>query len=645
MEAAEADNRSWRSVCLAALAGLAIVAAAVSGGAYGVIARSEVFVLLWWTLVLGLLLTLLPRARCTGFMAASLVAFGLLAAWTGLSLAWTESQERTFIELARVLGFTGVVLVAGLSFKGTEWRMAVAAVTAAAVAVCALAMLSRLAPGLFDNPLAGAGLLRRLAFPLNYWNALGCWSAMTVALSFAWCVHARTWAARGAALAGTCLAADVAYLTYSRSATAAVAIAVVAVAALSGRRWLAGAHALFAVAGTGIVIAAVRAAPEVAHGSGGEGGGRVAMIAGLVFLACPLAALLTRRAGLERRRAPRRAVRVALVTAGVVALFTAAAVGPALARGAWHSFNRPTPSLRGDPAHRFGTLGGTRRALWSATLDAFSARPLAGTGAGTFEFVWNRGPNRAYYVRDAHSLYLESLGELGLPGALLVVAALGCLLSAAVRTVVREPDAAGAATGAVAALLVYCVCAGVDWMWESTAVTVMALALGGLAAAAGAKPARPLGAARRVGVAVVAALILAVQLPVLAAAVQLRASAQAVRAGDVEQAVGAATSAVDAAPWGAAGYAQRALVLERLGLGARAAADARRATRAEPTNWRHWLVLARIDAERGRVRAAIAAARRAAALNPHAPLFATPQRPPRHRARSSSQVAGTTTTQ
>ncbi|MEA2134465.1 MAG: hypothetical protein QOC68_2374 [Solirubrobacteraceae bacterium] len=629
MDAAETDSRRWPAWCLAALLALGLFAAALEGGAYAPIVRGEAFVLLWWPLVLALAFALLPRARRTRIMTISLMGWIALAGWIALSLLWTESRERTFIELARVIGFAGLVLAAAVSFRGDEWRPAVAAVTGAAVAVCALAMTSRLAPGLFDNPLRSAGLLRRLAFPLNYWNALGCWSAMTVALSLAWSAHARSWPVRGAALAGGCLAAIVAYLTYSRSATAGVLIGALAVVGLSRHRWLAGAHALVALAGTGIIVLAVRAAPEISRGTGGEGGRTVAMIAGLVFLACPLAALLTRRAGLETRRMPPRHARVAVIVAGVLALLAAAAAGPALANRAWESFHRPTPSLTGDPVQRFATLGGTRSALWGAALRAFADHPLGGTGAGTFEFSWNRDPHRAYRARDAHSLYLESLGELGLPGALLVLAALGSLLAAAVRVALSKSDAGGAAAGAAAALLVFCVCAGVDWMWESTVVTALAITLGGLAAAAGARPSGPLGARRRVGATIVAVVALGVQLPVLASAVQVRVSQRATQAGDFDEAVTAATTAVQVAPWGATGYAQRAVVLERLGLGARAATDARRATAREPTNWEHWLVLARIEAERGRVRPAIAAARRAAALNPRAPLFAGPKRPTR----------------
>jgi cytochrome c-type biogenesis protein CcmH/NrfG len=108
---------------------------------------------------------------------------------------------------------------------------------------------------------------------------------------------------------------------------------------------------------------------------------------------------------------------------------------------------------------------------------------------------------------------------------------------------------------------------------------------------------------------------------VLGAATQIRASQHATKRGDLERAVVDATNAVQVAPWQASGYVQRALVLERLGLAARAAADARRAIQREPTNWEHWLILARIQAERGNVRGAVAAARRSAALNPQAPLF------------------------
>jgi hypothetical protein len=578
---------------------------------------------IWWSLTLGLSFGLFPRARPNRAVFLPVLCWIVLVAWLAVGLMWTESAERTVIELTRVTGLAGIVIGVGWSFVGREWRLAAAALTAAAAGVCLVALVSRLAPDLLASPLRSSGLVRRLSFPLNYWNALGCWAAMTVALTLPWSAHARPWPARGVALAGTCLATSVAYLTYSRSAVAGVVIAAAAVLALCPHRWLVAVHIAAAAAGTAAVIFAIRSEPAIARGTGGAGGATVALVAVVAMAACVLVAWATARSRLDRLRTSPSRTRVALGVCVVAVLFGAVTVGPALANRAWRSFEQPTPALTADPAQRFATLGGTRRALWGAALSAFRRDPLKGTGAGTFEFVWNRDARRSYFVRDAHSLYIESLGELGLPGALLVVAALGTLLAGAVRATLAETDTAGrgAAVGCCAALLVFCVTAGVDWVWESTAVAAMALAAGSVAAGARAAPAPRRAIARRAPLAIGALLVVAIQAPVLGAAAQIRASQQAAADGDLEEALVDAADAVQVAPWQASGYVQRALLLERLGLGTRAAADARRAIRREPTNWEHWLVLARIEAERGNVRGAVAAARRSAALNPQAPLF------------------------
>jgi hypothetical protein len=619
----KADSRGWATGFLAILLALALGYAAAAGGAYALIPRTEASVLLWWTLSLGFVLGVLPRAQPSKLLSVALLGGIGLVAWVAASLLWTESKERTLIELTRNVGFVGVVLAIGWCFTQRAWRAGAVAATCAATGVCLIALGSRVAPAALTSPLTDDVLLRRLSFPLNYWNALGCWAAMTVALTLAWSAHAPRWPARAAALAGVCVATSVAYLTYSRSATAGVVIAAATVIAVSRHRWLAAAHTLVAAAGTAVIVVVIRAEPAIARGSGGEGGAVVALTVALVVAACPLAAWATSRAGLESVRTPVWQTRRALALVLILGLFAAVGVGPALASRAWDSFRRPTPAVTGDPVGRLGTLGGTRSALWDVALQAFERHPLGGTGAGTFEFVWNRNPDRTSFVRDAHSLYLESLGELGLPGALLVLTLLGALLVAAFRTTLRAPDAVGAGAGAgiTAALVVFCVCAGVDWIWESTAVTVLALAVGTLAATAGARSAPPVTIARRLPLAVVMLLALAVQVPVLTAAVQLRVSQRAVRAGDMDRALSAANTAVQSAPWEASGYLQRALVLEELGVRRPAIADARRAVDREPTNWQHWLILARLEAEVGRVSAAVAHVRRAADLNPRAAMF------------------------
>ena len=52
-----------------------------------------------------------------------------------------------------------------------------------------------------------------------------------------------------------------------------------------------------------------------------------------------------------------------------------------------------------------------------------------------------------------------------------------------------------------------------------------------------------------------------------------------------------------------------------------AAAAARAATERESTNWRTWLVLSRIEAERGNASAALRDYRKARSLNPFSELF------------------------
>jgi tetratricopeptide (TPR) repeat protein len=172
------------------------------------------------------------------------------------------------------------------------------------------------------------------------------------------------------------------------------------------------------------------------------------------------------------------------------------------------------------------------------------------------------------------------------------------------------------------AFAVYCVTAGVDWLWESTAVTALGLVCGGLAAVAGGVP-RPRAPSfvARVPLIGLAALLLAVQIPVLVGAAQLDESRRSINARRVPEALTQATTAIDAQPWAASGYLQRALVLERSGALRAAAVDARRATRKEPTNWEIWLILGRIEAERGRISEALRASRRAQSLNPRSPLF------------------------
>jgi hypothetical protein len=145
-------------------------------------------------------------------------------------------------------------------------------------------------------------------------------------------------------------------------------------------------------------------------------------------------------------------------------------------------------------------------------------------------------------VLDAHSLYLETLAELGLVGLALLLAALALPLAAA--RAARGHPLAPAALGAYVAFLVH---AAIDWDWEMTAVTLAALACGValLLAARGAETPPLSRSARAAGLALAALL----GVVALAGFVGNQGAASASDALDAEHLSTAATDARRARTW------------------------------------------------------------------------------------------------
>src|SRR5262249_37565058 len=124
-------------------------------------------------------------------------------------------------------------------------------------------------------------------------------------------------------------------------------------------------------------------------------GGAGLLLAGLAAAASAAAALaLARRI---RTRAPHNLRRAILVVIVVLALGGAAAV-----------------------AHTGATE--PRRSYYSVAWHDYTAHPLLGSGAGTYGFAWARSGKPLEFggALDAHSLYLETLAELGPIGLVLV---------------------------------------------------------------------------------------------------------------------------------------------------------------------------------------------------------------------------------
>lgn len=596
-----------------------MLAYALRGGSYGLIARQEYGLLAWWILACGVAVGLLPRTRPSRPALVLLSAFALYACWTALSLLWTDSAANTFAELARVLSYAGLVALLASAVDRRSWRMAVAGFGFGALAVCALAVTSRLEPSwLPAGAVASTFHTDRLSYPFGYWNAVGAWGAMSIAFGLTWSAHEPSRLRRSLVLALVPVACLATYLTYSRAAVAAVALALIATLALSRHRLTALVHALAAVGGSALVILATQDAPAIARGEGNVGAGSV--LGALLFAAllCAVVGLATLVLRIDRLRAPRRLARSLLGIGCVCLLSGAAAFGPHLASRAWHSFRDTGASAASGPA-RLMTLSGTRYNLWKVALDnGFLAHPATGTGAGTYEFLWNQHELDPEFVHNAHSIWFENMAELGAPGLILIVAVIASALALAILALrrARRPRTAGASAAVLAMVLVYVLSASVDWMWQSTAVT--ALALGALAALNGrlGGSSAPPRWRIRAAVVLVALAAAAVQVPGLLSTAAIHRSQAAERAGKEHAALALARDAVSAEPWAADAYAQEGLVLESEGRLTPAASEIKAAISHERENFALWLVLARIQTERGLYAQALRDGERAHRLRP-----------------------------
>ena len=154
----------------------------------------------------------------------------------------------------------------------------------------------------------------------------------------------------------------------------------------------------------------------------------------------------------------RRIPRALTAAIGVGAAAAVAAVAVAIA----HQEHNLTARL----------AGANRPHYWHVAWREVELNPVLGSGAGTFERYWLLYRPVGSFARDAHSLYLETLAELGPVGLVLLLAALG--LPLLVLRGRRDPLLATAAAGYVA----YLVHTGVDWDWELPAVTLSGLLCG-----------------------------------------------------------------------------------------------------------------------------------------------------------------------
>jgi len=613
-------QRSW---AYAAAAAALVIAVNADQGGY--------FATSWgWVAAALLLLTAtavvvgrsLARTPLLMIFVAGLIMF---VAWGGLSALWSLSAASSIRELERNVVYVAAALLLLVVGRRSLVPPLLAGTLAGIVAVCSYALATRLLPdrlGVYD-PTGGY----RLSEPVGYWNGLGLLAAIgvIVALSFA----ARGARPRAQALSAMSLLILVPtlYFTFSRGGWIALGAGLAVAIAVDPRRLqlLATTLALAPAPALGVWIASRQEAlthDGAPFSAATQQGHHLALV--LLALA-PIAAALAVLVGSLSRRAllsPRASLasNVALAVIVVVSLVAAIAAygGPVhLAEQAREKFAEPLPVIKGDLNARLFSLSGTgRQALWRVAWDDAHRHPLSGSGAGTFEPIWYERRPIEYIVRDAHSLYLETLAELGVVGLGLLAAALAAPLVAGVRA--RRLPLVPPALGAYTAYLSH---AGADWDWELTGLTLLAIIVGG-ACLASVEPddSQPvLGKAMR-GVVLFGALaVSAFALVSLVGHQALVAGREALGHGNLVSAERQAKLSARRLPWSPDPWVTIGDAQLALGDTAAAQRSYKRAIGKDPGNWLLWrgLAQATVGAER---RHAIA---KVILLNPLNTEFAT----------------------
>ncbi len=649
------SRRSLKHAGTVAVA-VAYTALSLPDGGGGSEAISIGALLVWWAVIVGLAVGGWPRTEVPrpGLVAGA--CLGGLAALTLLSLAWANDDGKAFIEFVRVSGYLGLLVLVLISSPAGGSRSWLNGLAIGLVTVAALALGSRLV-GFLPGAREVSALLPadrgRLSYPIGYWNGLAAAMATGVVLvtwvgAVAGLRQARTLAVAALPACGLAL-----FMTSSRGGMGATAVGLIVLVALVPRR----APLLWGLAiggaGAGILIGIAATMSELLDRPSAPASvsqGHVLFFAVLAVTAAVGAAryLADQRIGTARlARIPRPALAVL-----AVALVVGIAVANPIAR--FNDFKSP-PQLpkpgSATPASKLSSeTSSGRYQFWQSAIDAYKSDPVTGIGAGEFESYWNLNGTLNTTIRHAHSLFLETLAELGVAGLLLVLGFLGSGLASGWRRWRTRLDRAEIAV-ALAVLAAGIVSAALEWTWYLTAtfvpvIVAVALLTGpatqpapatrwrtGSGNGNGAAPSRPPSRGRfGWGVATLLAgwtSILAA-LSLLLTAARLSDSQADARNRDYPAAAEAAEDAQTLQPWSAEPRLQLALVYEAEGHLNQARSTLNEAIARAPYDYRIYLVAARIDAARGRHRVALGELKTAESMTRQPDLIAAQKRPILH---------------
>jgi hypothetical protein len=640
------QNALLRNAAVGIVVAAAVFALLYANGGFAPTTRAYAGIAGWWLLGVGAAFGI-AGAR-SGIDRLAVAALGLFVAfdiWILISIRWAADAEGAFAQFNQVALYVAVLAIAIVLARLVPATVLIGGVALALSAVAAVALVSRCFPSTFGIQPGStilAPLKYRLSFPLGYWNGLGIAVALAYPLLLSVMTARRSRVVSALAALPLPIVAAVMYLTSSRGAFAAAGVAVVVFVVLTPRRWPALAALVVAGCAGAAAVAVLNPKNALVSGDvntavGVHQGHQAAIWIGVACVATALVWAVLAEAGRRLHSPPQR---VGQATAVVLVVLVVAAIALAHPVRKFDEFksNAAIANTHGSATadHLLTSSGSGRWQFWSAAVSEFRAHPLNGEGAGSYGAWWlQRGSLPGIVTEYAHSLYLETLGELGIVGLVLLGAAVLVAVIGAVRS--AWVLASGEIAAAAACGIAFFTAAAYDWVWQLAGIAVVGVGM--LGVALGAFPSTRAHAWARSGVlrAVIALVAVAVIIPqyvVLAAGSHLRNSqsafARAQRvlrdtavfdARDMAKSRSEAVEAKAIEPWAASPYLQLALVSENEGNLASAAYWVNEAISRSRRDWGIWYTAARIEAERGDLTAAKRDLDQSRRLNPNSPAF------------------------
>jgi tetratricopeptide (TPR) repeat protein len=472
--------------------GVAIaIAAAAFAAAGGLRLERTTDVLIGMMLTGGALVAtaLLRRPRTAAapmYGGGPLLAFGVLAAYTALSILWSLTPGDSWIEANRTFAYLSV-FAAGIALARLlpgRWAGMVIGVGAGCLLVSVWALLTKV----FPASLAADETYARLREPFAYWNSVGLMAALGVP-PMLWLAARRSGHAAANALAWPAIGLLLVclMLSYSRGALAALVIGAAIWFLLVPLRLRAIAALAAGVLGAAPVVAWAFAqdglttdrAPIAARVDAGHEFGALLVLMAVVLLAAGLAVHfavaqrpLTPRA---RRLAGRGALGVLALLPVVAVIALAAAPGgiDGQVSKAWNQLTDPNARTPANTPDRLTATSSVRARYWKEALDVHATEPWLGTGAGSYATIRTRFRADALAVRHAHGYVVQTLADLGWAGLVASLLAAFAWLAAAARATGVQRAARGLPYDAerigmltlVVVVIVFGLHSAVDWTW------------------------------------------------------------------------------------------------------------------------------------------------------------------------------------